>query len=101
MNNSEEWKVYQFGESFDETYHLYFSKYGEVKSFTKNNPEGKILKGSLREGYPIISFTQFKPITESVKANFDEQAEHISELRAEARELKKIIKKKSTAGFLI
>ena len=98
MNNSEEWKVYQFGESFDETYHLYFSKYGEVKSFTKNNPEGKILKGSLREGYPIISFTQFKPITESVKANFDEQAEHISELRTEARELKKIIKKKSTAG---
>ena len=37
MNNSEEWKVYQFGESFDETYQLYFSKYGEVKSFTKNN----------------------------------------------------------------
>lgn len=35
MNNSEEWKVYQFGESFDETYQLYFSKYGEVKSFTK------------------------------------------------------------------
>lgn len=98
MNNNEEWKVYKFGEDFDETYQLSFSIYGEVKSFTKNNPEGKIINGSLRQGYPIISFTQYKPINEKTKTLFDDQANHISELRAEVRELKKIIKKKTTVG---
>lgn len=98
MTNSDEWKVYKFGEDFDETYQLFFSKYGEVKSVTKNNPEGKILKGSMREGYPIISFTQFEPISEKMKLKFEEQSTLIAALRAEARQLKRLVKLKGTTG---
>ena len=94
MTNNEEWKVYKFGESFDETFQLYFSKYGEVKSFTQRNPEGRLLKGSMREGYNIISFTQFKPVTEKVKIKFQQEADHIALLRQDLRELKKNAAKK-------
>ncbi len=96
MKNIEEWKVYKFGKSFDESYQLLFSNYGEVKSCTKNNPEGRILKGSLREGYPIISFTQYKPIQKETQQFFLEKENLIKALRAENNELKKLIRKKDT-----
>lgn len=96
MINREEWRIYKFGEKFDEHYQLAFSIYGEIKSYSKINPEGKIIKGSLREGYPIVSFTQYKPIDEETKANFLEQETQIKSLREEAKQLKTLVRKKST-----
>ena len=96
MIKQEEWKIYKFGEIFDDYYQLAFSIYGEVKSYNKINPEGRIIKGSLREGYPIISFTQYKPIDEKTKAIFSEQETLIKYLREEAKELKASVKRKST-----
>lgn len=98
MEDNQEWKVYKFGEDFDENYKLAFSIYGEVKSFTKKNPEGRLIKGSLREGYPIISFTKYKPADEKNYASFQEQENIIKALRAEANELKRKIGKKSTSN---
>ena len=96
MRTLEDWKVYKFGKGFDDDYQLLFSNFGEVKSCTKSNPEGNIINGSLRDGYPIISFTQYKPISEANQSIFELQEDNIKLLREENRNLKKIARRKTT-----
>ncbi len=96
MKTPEEWKVYKFGKGFDDEYQLWFSTFGEVKSCSKTNPEGNIIQGSLRDGYPIISFTQYKPISEASQLIFEEKQNIITALREENRNLKKIARRKTT-----
>lgn len=58
----ETWREYIFKFKINYPFRLEISNYGRVKSFNKNAPEGRILKGTLQEGYPIIRLTFPNPV---------------------------------------
>jgi hypothetical protein len=87
----ERWKEYPLDENrINKEFRLFFSNLGRVKSYSRNCKEGRILKGSLREGYPIVSaklMTERKGKTLSKVEDFNLK---IQLLQNEIRELKMI-----------
>lgn len=54
----EEWKAIDLGE--DKLRYKYaISNYGRLVSYTENIEDGKLLKGSLVDGYPVFRYKQF------------------------------------------
>lgn len=90
------WKVYPNDESQDENTKLEFSVYGEVKSYSVNCPQGRIINGGLQEGYPIIRFKRLAEMDEVSAAALSDFQKEVDELRAEIKVLNASLKKKST-----
>lgn len=85
------WKEYPLMEErSNKDFRLFFSNYGRVKSFNKNSPNGRILKGSLREGYPIISSRLFTERSKVIQDRVDEFNDKIELINQEIKELKSI-----------
>ncbi len=91
MNSKKEiWKPYPLTEKYTGDYKLEFSNLGRVRTFNLNAPEGRILKGSLREGYPIISLRLYNDRSPAIQKKVDEYNLRIDLIQKEIRELKKI-----------
>jgi hypothetical protein len=54
----EEWKAIDLGED-KLRYNYAISNYGRLASYTDSIEEGKLLKGSLVDGYPVFRYKQF------------------------------------------
>lgn len=98
MYNDEDWKIYELPKEIYTENKLAFSRFGETLSITSKNPEGNIIHGSLREGYPIITFSYKVPIDESMESLLSEKEEKIKTIRSEIKELKRVVALKSTIG---
>ena len=79
--DTNEWKSYKIDKSFDDNTRLAFSKYGEIMSFTKHHPNGRIINGGLVEGYPVIKFEILKPLDEKAKKSIEDQEQNIAEIK--------------------
>jgi len=90
MNDT--WKTYHMEGAFDEKSRLEFSSYGEVKSITANNPEGRLIKGSLQQGYPIIRFKKLAPMDDVSSEMLNAADAKIKSLKLEIKTLKLILK---------
>lgn len=58
----EEWRNYEFNFKIGYFFRLEFSSFGRVRSFNRQAPNGRILKGSLQQGFPIIKCNFQNPI---------------------------------------
>lgn len=92
MNDT--WKTYHMEGAFDEKSRLEFSRYGEIKSITAHNPEGRIIKGSLQQGYPIVRFTKLMPMDQDSANIITAGEDQIKTLKLEIKSLKLILKRK-------
>lgn len=79
------WKPITFDFEFTNDCRLEVSNWGRVRSFNKVS-DGRILKGSLTEGYKIIRLKLFKPRDEKKQIKFDELKKEISDLYKKRRE---------------
>ncbi len=61
----EEWKAINLGEGFINDTRLEVSNHGRVKTYNKVN-NGKLIKGSMINGYPIVRIRLFKPREEKM-----------------------------------
>ena len=67
----EEWKAVNIGEGFINDARLEVSSHGRLKVYNKTS-KGKIIKGSLINGYPIIRMRLFKPRDEKTASVLNE-----------------------------
>ena len=85
------WKEYMLPkESTSKYFRLFFSNFGRAKSMNRFCKNGRILRGSLREGYPIISLKLYKERAKNIQKKVDDYSLTISLLLEEMRDLKKI-----------
>lgn len=54
------WKEYPLNYDHTNFYRVEISNFGRVKTYTNTYPDGRIIKGTLQGGYPIIRITLFK-----------------------------------------
>lgn len=94
-NNAVKWKVYVDEFQTNEA-RLEFSNYGEVMSYSKNCPEGRLINGGLQEGYPIIRYKRMKPLDEESSKILNDFGSQILELRTIIKAYKVVLNKKST-----
>lgn len=92
MNNTEEiWKEYPLPhKSPNIPYKLFFSNHGRVKSVRGLSEEEKILKGSMRLGYRVISLKFFVERPKNIQKKIDDFNLKLDLLRQEIKELLKI-----------
>lgn len=90
MQNREIWKPYPLKVEHDGFFEVEVSNFGRVKTFNSHWPEGKIIKGSLRLGYPIVSMKLFTNRTPQVQKKIDEYNLRVKLIEQERRDLKKI-----------
>lgn len=84
---NEVWKEYPLNYEFENYTKLEFSNHGRVRTFNVVNPEGKIIKGALQSGFPIIRLKLFKPRTEIDNLKINAHNELINALSAEIKSL--------------
>ncbi len=85
------WKEYPLWEERANTkFRLFVSNFGRVKSVNTHCPEGRLLKGSRREGYPIISMRLFNERSKYVQGKIDEYNQIIDLLQQEIKDLRRI-----------
>jgi hypothetical protein len=87
---NEIWKEYPILEENYNNFRLFFSNLGRAKSINSHCPEGRILKGSERLGYRIISTRLYKERSKAVVNKLEEYNLSVSLLGQEIRDLKKI-----------
>lgn len=92
---NEIWKPYVMDGVFDEKTRLEFSIYGEIKSFSSHQPEGRLINGSLQLGYPIIRFKRFNPMDDASADLIKELENQIKALKDDLKPYKAILRKKS------
>lgn len=88
------WKPYLMEGVFDEKTRLEFSAFGEVKSYNVNCPGGRIINGSLQQGYPIIRFKRLNPMDEVSALHIQTLETEIKSLKDDLKIQNAIIKKK-------
>lgn len=86
MMENEIWKPITFDFEFTNNCRYEVSNWGRVRSFTKV-ADGRILKGSITEGYKIIRLKLYKPRDEKSQLKFDELKKEISDLYQKRRQL--------------
>ncbi|CAN5596626.1 HNH endonuclease [soil metagenome] len=96
----EQWKPLVFDFEFVNETRIEVSNYGRVKTFNKIS-KGKILKGSLINGYKIIRLKFFNPRDEKVSRRFLKLQVEVAKSRNKVKELKAILLKTSPrdAGY--
>ncbi len=61
MRKTEElWKNLPLNFEFENEYQIQVSNYGKVKTFNSKHPNGKIIKGTLQGGFPMVRVKLFK-----------------------------------------
>lgn len=90
---TEIWKPVEFDFEFTNKSRFEVSNCGKVRSFNKVS-DGRILNGSLTEGFKVIRLKLYKPREEKEEQKFDALKKEISELYAKRRET---IKKNSVS----
>lgn len=86
---NEIWKEYPLDFGFEHQRRIFVSNFGRVKSVSQLSPDGKIISGSLQEGYPIIRIKLFKPRTAKVQEKIDAYNLEVSLIQEQIRDLKK------------
>ena len=76
---NEEWKAVEFDFEFTNNTRFEISNLGNFRSFNKVS-DGRILNGSLTEGFKVIRLKLYKPRDEKDQIIFDELKTEISEL---------------------
>jgi len=79
------WKPVKFDFEFTNDCRYEVSNWGRVRSFNKVS-NGRILNGSITEGYKVIRLKLYKPRSEKEEQKFEELKKEISELTKERRE---------------
>ena len=74
---TERWKNVDFNMECTNTFTMQVSNMGEVRTFKKNTSEGRILKGSMINGYRIIRFKLFTPREKKLQAKFDKEEKKV------------------------
>lgn len=81
----EEWKPVHLGEGFTNDFRLEISDFGRVRAFNRLN-KGRLLKGSMINGYRIVRLKMFNPRTpeseELIKTLKDDLSRRIKEIGA-------------------
>lgn len=94
--NHVSWKAYSVGGSQDDKTRLEFSTFGEVKSYSVNCPDGRVINGGLQGGYPIIRFKRFGEMDEASSNLLEELQKEVDDLRSIIKEKNAILRKKTT-----
>ncbi|QES87262.1 NUMOD4 domain-containing protein [Rhizosphaericola mali] len=81
----EKWKPVTFDIEFTNNCRFEVSNWGRIRSFNKLS-DGRILNGSLTEGYKVIRLKLFTPRDEKVQLKIDELNASISKLYLKKRE---------------
>lgn len=88
----EEWKAINLGEGFVNETRLEVSNHGRVKTYNKIS-DGKLIKGSLINGYPIVRIRLFKPRQENIILHLQElQSAYLTHAKKIA-EIKQMLKR--------
>ena len=77
----EKWEIVKFNFNFTNYMRLEISNLGRVRSFTKIE-EGKILKGSVINGYRVISLKLYKPRDEKMQMHLSYLKQQITKLNS-------------------
>ncbi|HNU60363.1 MAG TPA: NUMOD4 domain-containing protein [Aquaticitalea sp.] len=83
--HKEIWKPVEFDFEFTNNCRFEVSNLGRIKSFNKIS-DGRILKGSITEGYKVVRLKLYKPRDEKDEQKFDELKKELSNLYKERRE---------------
>ena len=83
----EEWKEYIFKEN-DTNFRLEISNHGRIKTFTKLNPEGKLINGTKAQGYPYVRVTFYKGMDEKYKEKMQPLLQEIENVTLAIKELR-------------
>lgn len=89
MQQPEEWKEYNLASDFVKNYRIEISNRGRVRTYNRTAPEGRLLKGSLQQGYPIVRLKFFKPRTPSVLAKIEHFNQELRLISEEIRDTRK------------
>ncbi len=92
LTSKEIWKEYPLNFDFIADYRVEVSNHGRVRTFNKAAPEGRLLKGSVQQGYPIVRLKFMRPRTATVEAT-------ISEFNQELRLISEQIKTTRKSDF--
>lgn len=95
-SNNVIWKEYTLVGAQDKTTRLEFSNFGEIKSFSVNCPDGRIINGGLQGGYPIIRFKRLGDMDEASSNLLEELQKEVEDLRSLIKEKNAILRKKTT-----
>lgn len=86
----EVWKEYIFKGIENRTnYKLEISNYGRLRSYNRFHPEGKIIRGTKVEGYPMVRVTFTRPMLPKYQKIIEPIHQQVLELNAEIKKLKK------------
>lgn len=80
MTQEEIWKDYPLNYVYEGIFRLQVSNFGNTRTFTKLYPEGKIVKGTLQGGYPILRIKLFKKRSAADQQKIDELQQRIDGL---------------------
>ncbi len=81
----EVWKPVIFDFEFTNNCRFEVSNWGRVRSFNKVS-DGRILKGSMTEGYKVVRLKLYNPRNEETQQKFDELKKELSKLYKRRRE---------------
>lgn len=65
MDKEEIWKEYPLNYEFENDVKVEISNQGKIKTYNKLHPKGKLIKGTLQGGFPILRIKLNKPKKES------------------------------------
>lgn len=88
MKTKKIWKEYPLDFEFEGTYRIEISNEGDFKTYNALHPEGKILKGSLQGGFPIVRSRLFKKRSEADEKKLAEIQRKIDELNSKIKDLR-------------
>lgn len=83
------WKEYPLNFDFENEVKVEVSNKGRVKTYNSKQPEGKIIEGSLQEGYPIVRLKLYKARTEKVLQKISDFNDKIDAIQEEIYVLRK------------
>ena len=82
------WKEYPLNYDYEGEYRVEVSNKGQVKAYNSANPDGKIVKGSLQGGFPIVRIKLFKKRSEIDAQKVENLNKRILALNAEIKKLR-------------
>lgn len=87
-NEEEIWKEYPINLNYENFFRIEISSWGRAKTFHSRAPEGNIVKGSLREGYPCLGGVKlFKKRPPKVASKIQEYNDRVDLMNREIKEL--------------
>lgn len=88
IKEKEIWREFPLNvQDCDSNYRIEFSNYGKVRTYNSQSPNGKMIKGSLQGGFPIVRITLFKKKTTKHLEKIQQLQEKIDALNASIKNL--------------